>query len=103
MGTDRFYSKQLTDEQKDRIDTIRKNFTQLYDYLDSEIPAGREKSLYATKMEEACMWAIKAVSIEPVNFEEFVKPTPYEDFTPTSEQIMEQMNKINEKLKKEIY
>ena len=94
MGTDRFYSKQLTDDQKDRIDTIRRNFTQLYDYLDSEIPAGREKSLYATKMEEACMWAIKAVSIEPVNFEEFV---------PTSDQIMEQMNKINEKLKKEIY
>lgn len=94
MGTDRFYSKQLSDEQKDRIDTIRRNFTQLYDYLDSEIPSGREKSLYATKMEEACMWAIKAVSREPINFDEFV---------PTSEQIMEQMNKINEKLKKEIY
>ena len=94
MGTDRFYSKQLSDEQKDRIDTIRSNFTQLYDYLDSEIPSGREKSLYATKMEEACMWAIKAVSREPINFDEFV---------PTSEQIMEQMNKINEKLKKEIY
>lgn len=72
MGTDRFYSKQLNDDQLDRVDTIRRNFTQLYDYLDSEIPAGREKSLYATKMEEACMWAIKAVSIEPVNFEEFV-------------------------------
>ena len=94
MGTDRFYSKELTEKQKDSIQLIRQNFTQLYDYLDSEIPAGREKSLYTTKMEEACMWAVKAVSIEPVNFEEFV---------PTSEQIMEQMNKINEKLKKEIY
>ena len=94
MGTDRFYSKELTDKQKDSIQLIRQNFTQLYDYLDSEIPAGREKSLYTTKMEEACMWAIKAVSTEPVNFEEFV---------PTTEQIVEQMNKINEKLKKEIY
>ena len=95
MGTDRFYSKQLTDKQKDSIQLIRQNFTQLYDYLDSEIPTSREKSLYTTKMEEACMWAVKAVSAyEPVNFEEFV---------PTSDQIMEQMNKINEKLKKEIY
>lgn len=64
MGTDRFYSKQLTDDQKDRIDTVRSNFTQLYDYLDGEIPNGREKSLYTTKMEEACMWAVKAVSRE---------------------------------------
>lgn len=94
MGTDRFYSKELTDKQKDSIQLIRQNFTQLYDYLDSEIPAGREKSLYTTKMEEACMWAIKAVSTEPVNFEEFV---------PTSDQIIEQMNKINEKLKKGRY
>ena len=94
MGTDRFYSKELTEKQKDSIQLIRQNFTQLYDYLDSEIPAGREKSLYTTKMEEACMWAIKAVSREPMNFDEFV---------PTTEQIVEQMNKINEKLKKEIY
>ena len=72
MGTDRFYSKELTEKQKDSIQLIRQNFTQLYDYLDSEIPTSREKSLYTTKMEEACMWAIKAVSIEPVNFEEFV-------------------------------
>ena len=64
MGTDRFYSKQLTDKQKDSIQLIRQNFTQLYDYLDSEIPAGREKSLYTTKMEEACMWAVKAIAEE---------------------------------------
>ena len=64
MGTDRFYSKQLTDKQKDSIQLIRQNFTQLYDYLDSEIPAGREKSLYTTKLEEACMWAVKAIAEE---------------------------------------
>ena len=64
MGTDRFYSKELTDKQKDSIQLIRQNFTQLYDYLDSEIPAGREKSLYTTKLEEACMWAVKAIAEE---------------------------------------
>lgn len=87
MGTDRFYARAITDGQKDRIDLIRQNFTQLYDFLDSEIPSGREKSLYTTKLEEACMWAVKAVSnYEPVDFEEFV---------PTAEQVFEQMNKIN--------
>lgn len=95
MGTDKFYAKALTDEQKDRIDTIRQNFTQLYNFLDSEIPSGREKSLYATKMEEACMWAVKAVSNhESANFEEFV---------PTTEQIAEQMKKIQDNLKKGVY
>ena len=76
MGTDRFYSKQLTEKQKDSVQLIRQNFTQLYDYLDSEIPTSREKSLYTTKMEEACMWAVKAVSAyEPVDFEELVNPS----------------------------
>lgn len=95
MGTDKFYAKALTNEQKDKIDLIRQNFTQLYDYLDGEIPYGREKSLYTTKLEEACMWAVKAVSnYEPVDFEELV---------PSVDQIAEKMNEINEKLKKEIY
>lgn len=64
MGTNKFYSKELSDSQRDRIDTVRSNFTQLFDYLDSEIPNGREKSLYITKMEEACMWAVKAISLD---------------------------------------
>ena len=64
MGTDRFYAKTITTEKADRIDTIRQSFTQMYDYLDSVIPIGREKSLYVTKLEEACMWAVKAISEE---------------------------------------
>lgn len=64
MGTDRFYSKELTDNQKDRVNLVRQNFTALYDYLDGEIPSGREKSLYITKLEEACMWAVKAIAEE---------------------------------------
>lgn len=64
MGTDRFYSKELTDNQKDRVNLVRQNFTALYDYLDGEIPSGREKSLYTTKLEEACMWAVKAIAEE---------------------------------------
>ena len=91
----RFYAKALTKEQSEKIEYIRGEFALLYDSINHCIPEGREKSLYTTKLEEACMWAVKAVSnYEPVDFEEFV---------PTAEQIVEQMNKINEKLKKEIY
>ena len=64
MGTNSFYAKNLTDDQLDRVDTVRQNFSQLFDYLDSEIPTGREKALYKTKLEEACMWAVKAISEE---------------------------------------
>ena len=62
MGTDKFYSRTLNDEQKDDVNFIQQNFTALYDYLDDMIPDGREKSLYTTKLEEACMWAVKAIS-----------------------------------------
>lgn len=69
MGTDRFHAKALTTEKADRIDTIRQSFTLLYDHLDDIIPIGREKSLYVTKLEEACMWAVKAVAEERYDVE----------------------------------
>lgn len=64
MGTDRFYSKELSPVQMMKVDCIRSNFTLLFNDLDDGIPEGREKSLYITKLEEACMWAIKAVANE---------------------------------------
>ena len=65
MGTEKFYSRnELTEDQLDRIDVVRSNFAQLYDFLDNVIMTSREKSLYATKLEESCMWAVKAISRE---------------------------------------
>ena len=69
MLSNKFYSRELKDTQKDDINTVQSNFTMLYDYLDSIIPEGREKSLYTTKLEEACMWATKAISIAEVKEE----------------------------------
>lgn len=62
MGTGRFYGYEINAEQKERIKFVQQNFTDLYDYLDIYIPEGREKSLYTTKLEEACMWAVKGMS-----------------------------------------
>ena len=64
MGTNIFYSQKLNDEQLDRVDVVRQTFSQLFDYLDDLIPTRREKSLYKTKLEEASMWAVKAISFE---------------------------------------
>ena len=64
MGINSFYSKNLNEDQLDRVDTVKRNFSQLFDYLDSCIPTGREKALYKTKLEEACMWAVKAIAEE---------------------------------------
>ena len=65
MGTDRFKSKTVSGEQAARIEDIQKAFCTFFDVIDASIPEGREKSLMITKLEEACMWGTKAISIEP--------------------------------------
>lgn len=64
MGTDRFLNKAVSGEQAGRMEVIQRQFCMLSDVIDEYIPAGREKSLYITKLEEACMWATKAISRE---------------------------------------
>ena len=54
-----------TDEsQRERIERIRKAFSEMYDRIETECKNSRETSLVFTKLEEAQFWAIKGITRE---------------------------------------
>ena len=52
----------VTDKQVELVKEIRKEFSDLSEILSENVPKGRYLSLVETKLEEACMFAIKAVT-----------------------------------------
>ena len=52
------------EENKEKIDTTREEFTKITTYILENLKDSREKSLALTKLEEACMWAIKGITRE---------------------------------------
>lgn len=53
-------------EVQEQIVKVREQFKALASNIDRRVPESRHKSLYQTKLEEAQMWAIKAmVADEP--------------------------------------
>lgn len=52
------------EEQKERIKRTRKAFTNVTAFVLENMKDSREKSLTLTKLEEACMWAIKGITRE---------------------------------------
>lgn len=52
------------EENKEKIDTTREEFTKITTYILERLKDSREKSLALTKLEEACMWAIKGITRE---------------------------------------
>ncbi len=52
------------EEQKDKIAKTRNAFTDVVAYILENMEDSREKSLVLTKLEEACMWAIKGITRE---------------------------------------
>lgn len=51
----------LTEEQRARVDEVKRLGNELHDYLEA-LPAGREVSLAKTNLEQAVMWAIKGIA-----------------------------------------
>lgn len=52
------------EEQKRKIEDTRKAFTNVTAFVLENMKDSREKSLTLTKLEEACMWAIKGITRE---------------------------------------
>ena len=61
---DRIKFKELTNEQESRIDSIKEDFSYLFDLLETACKPSRETSLAITKLEECLFWTIKGISRE---------------------------------------
>lgn len=62
-----FEYQQPTPEQTETIKAVRAAMQIAYDTLLERIPSSRERSLAITKLEEASMWANKAIVFAPDN------------------------------------
>lgn len=51
-----------TQEKRDAHTSVRQHCRQLADYINDNVPDGREKSLAITRIEEAMMWANAALA-----------------------------------------
>lgn len=62
---DRFAATAMTADQLTRVAAIRAAFALTMGVVEISCDNGRERSLVTTALEEACMWAVKAISREP--------------------------------------
>jgi hypothetical protein len=58
-----FLPTMLVSENVDIVYTIRNEFITLAEALCLMVPEGRERNLAYLRLQEACMWATKAVSL----------------------------------------
>ncbi len=52
----------LSDDEKAQMKKLKDMGLEFLTYLETNIPASRERSLAATKIEEAVMWAVKGIT-----------------------------------------
>lgn len=55
---------EVDDEKNRKIQEIRENFSNMYDFIEKTCKSSRETSLVITKLEEAQFWAIKGITRE---------------------------------------
>ena len=57
----------MNDSAVEKCRVIRKSFSDALSAIKQHIKPGRELALVTTKMQEACMWAIRGVAMDPAN------------------------------------
>ncbi len=55
---------QPTPEKLTAMEAVRNNFLFVLGQIENYCPVGRERSLAITNLEQACMWAVKAIGVE---------------------------------------
>ncbi len=60
---------EVNEDQKNRIEEIRKIFSSVYNAIEEKCRPSRETSLAITKLEEAQFWTIKGITREENNNE----------------------------------
>lgn len=50
-----------------RCDVIAEDFDTLLADIEKHVPAGRERALVVTKLQEACFWAKRAIAVREEN------------------------------------
>ena len=55
---------EVDEEKNRRIQQIRENFSNMYDFIEKTCKSSRETSLVMAKLEEAQFWAIKGITRE---------------------------------------
>jgi hypothetical protein len=59
------YHPPLTEDRRETHATIRSELLDVAEWLNEQLPDGREKSLAVTKLEEAMFWANAALARTP--------------------------------------
>lgn len=60
-----YNSTPLTEEQKQSVHDVRVSFAFAHENIMVQLPEGRYKAIVATKLEEAAMFATKAITHTP--------------------------------------
>lgn len=57
-----FQTNNIDPDQASRIEEVRRIFTAALSQLEVHMPPSRERSLVVTKLQEACMWAVRGIA-----------------------------------------
>jgi hypothetical protein len=75
---ERFAATTPNEEMAEKIRNLRENFIIFAEVLNNELPEGRAKEMAMDYFEDTSMWAIKALSREPIGYEYVESPDKVE-------------------------
>ncbi len=62
-----FESHRLSPEGQDLVDGIKLAFSNLYRLIEQQLSVTRERSIAITELQTACLWAVRAATVDPAN------------------------------------